>query len=132
MRGIAAGMEQKLWDCDLEATRASYRAQLEGYTAGSGDVDRDYYWTYYYSRHRGQHGQYYRRAETAAAEVENSMPNLKSTFGEFRSSAVCYEGAFANTACHDACHSACHDACHSACHSACHGACHSACVSSGH
>lgn len=127
MRTLAAGVEQKAWDCDLEATRDYYKAQMEEkgrpdaqgrYNTGS---DYGYYWGGYYGYHHHHHHPDYQPAVQAGTALKTALPaELSANFDTFRSSKMCYEGAFAANACHDACHSACHDACHSAC------------VSSGH
>ncbi len=132
VKTIAAGLEQKLWDCDLAATKAHYKKNLDDYRPGKADTDVDYYWGGYRRRFNGYINPIYARVESVNKDLGKKVPELSSSFENFRTTAACYEGAFSKTVCHDACHSACHDACHSACHSACHGACHSACVSSGH
>lgn len=136
VKSITAGMEQKIWDADLEATKAYYAARAETEKGEAPNNDSGWYWGAY-RRRRGlyAHNRYDR---TEAVGKGLSVPLGQAgglNFDTFRTSASCYEGAFGRDACHDACHSACHsachNACHSACHSACHGACHSACVSGG-
>lgn len=131
---LAAGLEQKAWDCDLDATREHYRGQVE---APRATVDTSPVWLYYGGGYRnwnqaGFTDPNYATAAGVSRQVEQVTPELGQNFSGIKSSSVCYDGPFVQNVCHDACHSACHDACHSACHSACHGACHGACVSSGH
>lgn len=132
VRTIAAGLEQKLWDADLAATKAHYKKNLEDYRPGRADTDSDYYWGGYRRRFNGYINPVYARVSSVNKDLGAKIPELAGPFENFKTTQACYEGAFSRTVCHDACHSACHDACHSACHSACHGACHSACVSAGH
>jgi len=132
VKTIASGMEQKLWDADLAATKAYYKKTLDNYRPGKADTDNDYYWGGYRRHYNGYINPIYSRVEGVNKDLGAKVPELASSFENFRTTQACYEGAFNRSVCHDACHSACHDACHSACHSACHGACHSACVSGGH
>ncbi len=132
IKTIAAGLEQKLWDCDLAATKAYYKKNLDKYLPGKADTDRDYYWGGYRRRFNGYINPVYARVESVNKDLGKKISELSAPFEKFRDTQACYEGAFSKTVCHDACHDACHSACHSACHTACHGACHDACVSSGH
>ncbi|MCK4533737.1 hypothetical protein KAU39_08110, partial [bacterium] len=121
---IATGMEQKVWDCDLEATKEYYKKHLNKILK---EKRKDaFYWygydDYYYGNR--YHRYNYTRSRRLGKGLEGNIAQVSKSFSTFRTSPMCYDGPFVQNVCHDACHSACH--------SACHGACHGACVSSGH
>ncbi len=158
IEGVITGIQEKTWDCDLNATRNYYmnlmyknpeeeeKDKLEfkliedkyftDPTISKPDqCDEDFWHNRYYWRH--YNGYYTRRYHHNLGLSQN----MNMGYQQFLQSSVCFNGCFTqpnlenvchsacHSACHDACHSACHDACHSACHSACHHACHSACHS---
>jgi len=116
VKTIAAGLEQKLWDCDLAASRTYYKKQLDAYQPGKADTDKDYYWGGYRRRFNGYINPIYARVESVNKDLGAKVPELASSFENFRTTQACYEGAFNRNVCHDACHSACHSACVSAGH----------------
>ena len=154
LEGVISRLQEKSWDCDMEATRRYYMGLMYDNPTESNrehlqykyvddryissptrpdDCD-DYYWQHrYYWRH---YNGYY----TNRYHYHHGLPSTyQMGYTEFLRSTSCFHGCFTqpnlenvcHSACHSACHDACHDACHSACHSACHDACHSACVSGG-
>lgn len=156
LEGVIAGIQEKSWDCDLDATRKYYMA-LMYYNPDEPEVDKlqfkviedrdytnlyapcpagfdDYYWRnrYYWRHYNGYYTHNY--------HYNHGLPAQYSVgYAAFMQSTTCFHGCFTqpnlenvcHSACHSACHDACHSACHSACHHACHSACHSACVSGG-
>ncbi|HRY55647.1 MAG TPA: hypothetical protein P5142_13565, partial [Spirochaetia bacterium] len=109
-------LQEKVWDCDLEATKAHYRAKIQAAESGeepSASIARrdglNHYWLgySYLERHRERY-------------AALSLPKeLNVGYAEFMRSAACFSGCFAPAggkvdACYSACHNACHDACHSA------------------
>lgn len=120
---MVTNIEQKSWDCDLDASRAYYEKKF--YMRPEERPKEEQEETFYPYR------RYYRSYRTIGDEVERQVDTSSYSYSTFKTSEACYTGAFMQNFCHDACHSACHNACHSACHSACHGACHGACVSGG-
>lgn len=141
---IADKTQAKAWDCDLEATKAYYRKQIqdqyERIQRGEDTIDTsytslghsysNYYAFYFYSHLAGIDGG---RPSELSHAISDQGIIAADTIAQSQSVQVdaCHDACYVHTACHDACHDACHSACHDACHSACHDACHSACVSGG-
>jgi hypothetical protein len=130
---VLAKLQEKIWDCDIDATRDYYRKKLEQREETEQDRVTPYYW--YWSSYRWIFW-------NTAMYSHMALPHdFTQGYQAFMASASCFKGCFAPpqvktggvgacySACHNACPSACHHACHSACQSACHSACHSACVS---
>lgn len=143
LKKLVDNVQQKTWDCDIEATKKYYEEKLsKGFreqnpnSVNEGQVyeEGSYmgYWPFWYFYHSGVERDRYRNnfdryEKNTWADIDNVKvnPDFGSKVDKFACHSACHD------ACHSACHSACHDACHSACHSACHDACHSACVSGG-
>lgn len=158
IEGVITGIQEKTWDCDLNATRNYYmnlmyknpeeeeKDKLEFKliedkyftdpdVSKPNNCDDDFWHNRYYWRHYNGYYTHRYRYNLGLSQ------NMNMGYQQFLQSSVCFNGCFTqpnlenvchsacHSACHDACHSACHDACHSACHSACHHACHSACHS---
>lgn len=107
---IAKGMEQKAWDCDLEATKNYYRSRM-GNLANSSNQDESYYWDgYYYHDHgRCQNHSHdnYKRSNEISKNFGQDISSLQQDFSSFRTSPMCYDGPFLQNVCHGACHGAC-------------------------
>jgi len=114
-------LQEKSWDCDLEATKAHYRQLVEAAEAApAGSTPdaasrRDSAAGYWYSYR-------YLNAHPSRYEKVGLPKEFTGTYAAFMASSSCFSGCFtpagaAGTA--SACYSACHNACHSACHSAC-------------
>jgi hypothetical protein len=143
LKKLVDNIQQKTWNCDIEATKMYYEEKLsnsfkeqnpnsvnkeEVYEKG-GHMD---YWPHWYFYNAGfVYGSYTNSYDRYERSMPDNTDNVKfnSNFDSVADKFACHSAC--HDACHSACHSACHDACHSACHSACHDACHSACVSGG-
>ena len=155
LEAVVTRLQEKTWDCDLDATRKYYLDLLyenpdetdptklrykyiedrvietpDAATPSDG-TDRDEY-----VRRRRSYWRHYNGYYTHSYHFNHGLPKSYSvSYAAFLQSAACFHGCFqqpnlenvCHSACHSACHDACHDACHSACHSACHHVCHSAC-----
>ncbi len=131
-----AKLQEKIWDCDVEATKAYYRERLEPGAGAAAEEDR--------GRPEGSFWLAMRELLwNQAMYSDMALPDeFHRGYLDFMASSSCFRSCFTaqvgdadgacHSACHDACHSACHDACHSACHDACHSACHDACHSACH
>jgi len=79
---VLARLQEKVWDCDAEATKAYYRKKLEQ----EQDDTREYavYWSSYHAIYYHEH--YY---------ANLALPReLSTNYQEFMSSASCFEGCF--------------------------------------
>ena len=114
---VIAGLQEKIWDCDVEATKEYYLKMLEKKEEDETPADRTAaYYPYWTSCH------YLRWHEHSYARM--GLPrDMGGGYQAFMSSASCFKGCFAPPQAHTggvaSCYSACHNACHSACHSAC-------------
>ncbi|MBQ1924880.1 MAG: hypothetical protein II180_02020, partial [Proteobacteria bacterium] len=156
LENVIAQLQEKIWDCDVEAMKAYYlEVYFDGVApeAASSSVvnevrenayekrrisDRDFGNSRGWSDDEWRYRRYWYHMDAhyrhRATHVYVFPASLNTTYSGFMDSSACFHGCFEQpnidiNVCHSACHSACHDACHSACHSACHHACHSACHS---
>ncbi|PKL07428.1 MAG: hypothetical protein CVV51_14170, partial [Spirochaetae bacterium HGW-Spirochaetae-7] len=114
--GAIKRLQEKIWDCDLEATKAFYRRKILEAQATAEEVDgwdetrrRGYYrsnaaWMYW--RSYAIVGS--RTDRLAAIRLPEGM---SAGYADFMRSAVCYSGCFtpASSGTVDACYSACHN-----------------------
>jgi len=146
--GLIKDLQEKLWDCDMEATKTYYRQLLSEAERMEAEADirdeeaeaRRASWRAAHPHWLYWHSYCYLHAHPVRYGRMGLHEAFSANYGEFMRSASCFSGCFSPTggaagtcvsACHNACHDACHSECHSACHSACQSACHSACVSGG-
>ena len=125
---VIAGLQEKTWDCDLEATRKYYMAVMynnpdepqkdkllfkaledKDYTdlyAPRPSMYDDYYWrNRYYWRH--YHGYY-----TDRYHYDHGLPHrFDGGYTDFIRSSSCFHGCFEQPNLDNVCHSACHSAC---------------------
>ncbi|HYW84649.1 MAG TPA: hypothetical protein VFB30_15410, partial [Spirochaetia bacterium] len=120
---VLAKLQEKIWDCDIDATKEYYRKQLEKREETEQDRVAPYYW--YWSSYRWIYW------NTAAYSNVRLPHDFSADYRTFMASASCFTGCFAPPQASTGGVGACYSACHNACHSACHHACHSACVSGG-
>ncbi|HBE88178.1 MAG TPA: hypothetical protein DDW67_03450, partial [Elusimicrobia bacterium] len=100
VKSIAAGMEQKIWDADLEATKAYYRKKAETAAPAGAETDHGYYWGGYRRRFLRLDDRRYENTASVGEGLKGSLGDAASLdFETFRTSRSCYEGAFARDAC---------------------------------
>ncbi|MBQ8036081.1 MAG: hypothetical protein IJ268_03725, partial [Proteobacteria bacterium] len=125
---VIAGLQEKTWDCDLEATRKYYLAVMyhnpdepqkdklefkvvedkyyaDPYAARPSDLYDDYYWRnrYYWRHYNG----YYRDQYHYNHGLSN---RFAGGYTEFLRSSACFHGCFEQPNLESVCHSACHSA----------------------
>jgi hypothetical protein len=108
---VLAKLQEKIWDCDIDATREYYRKKLEQKEETAQDRAAPYY--YYWSSYRFIYW------NTAVYSQVHLPHDFTGGYQAFMASASCFKGCFAppqvTTGGVNACYSACHNACHSAC-----------------
>ena len=114
-------LQEKIWDCDMEATIAYYRKKIvdekRAYDENRAEEDIPNYYDYRY----GAYWWGYHRCVYRHSPYKISLPpEFSGNYVRFMSQSVCFSGCFNSPGGSvNVCYSACHNACHSACHSAC-------------
>ena len=79
VKTISTGLEQKMWDCDLAATKEYYQKRLEKYSPGAAETDADFYWGGYRRRYHHYQSPVYNRADAALKDITAKTPELNAS-----------------------------------------------------